>query len=226
MNFETPFDQTWEFYKVMRDCIKIAQRSMLEKNSSLLQKTTFLTKSESAVAIQIKKGKNGVDDYVILSLWATFERFIINYIETQVSTPSSAFGRQLHGIILKNIEYWKIDDTLDALKVIIDSDLIGQAKQIKRYRDWVAHRNVKKKLPATVTPQRAYSVLAEIYGQLSSETGIEPHVMGKGGVCPKCAHDELKFLYYGRGPLGSANSWYGCKNCGYKFQNFESANDD
>ncbi len=64
--------------------------------------------------------------------------------------------------ISKNIEYWKIDEILDVLKVIIDPDLIGQAKQIKKYRDWVAHRNIKKKSPPNVVPERAYSVLAEI----------------------------------------------------------------
>ena len=171
MSFDTPFYHIWKSYETMRECLKIAQKGISKNDVSLLKKTPFLGQSEKKSINQIKDIKVDIDDYVILSLWASFERFVIDYIEKQVSTPSSAFGRQLYEAISKNIEYWKIDEILDVLKVLIDPDLIGQAKQIKKYRDWVAHRNIKKKSPPNVVPERAYSVLAEIHEKLSAQEG-------------------------------------------------------
>ena len=56
----------------------------------------------------------------------------------------------------------KSDDILNMFKSLIDSDLIGQAKQVKQYRDWVAHRNISKGAPANVPPKKAYEILSEI----------------------------------------------------------------
>ena len=65
------------------------------------------------------------------------------------------------------MEYWRIADVLDLLKEHVDSDLIGQAKQIKQYRDWVAHRNMVKGVPADIPPQSAYIILSEILDKLA-----------------------------------------------------------
>jgi predicted transcriptional regulator len=40
--------------------------------------------------------------------------------------------------------------------------LIGSAKQILEYRNWVAHRNPKKRSPVRIVPNMAYDTLNEI----------------------------------------------------------------
>ncbi len=78
----------------------------------------------------------------------------------------SEFNQKIHQKLEHEIEYWKIDDILNLFKVVIDPDLIGQAKQIKQYRDWVAHRNIGKGAPPNVTPKKAYEIISEILNKL------------------------------------------------------------
>ena len=60
------------------------------------------------------------------------------------------------------IERWRTTDLLDLLKGTADADLIGRAKQVKEYRDWVAHRNPARPPSARVDPETAFTVLASL----------------------------------------------------------------
>jgi hypothetical protein len=60
------------------------------------------------------------------------------------------------------VEYWRAEHILDIFKKNIDGALIGDAKKIKKYRDWVAHRNPRKPPPEDVTPEFACRILSEI----------------------------------------------------------------
>ena len=53
-------------------------------------------------------------------------------------------------------------------KEITDPNLIGNAKQVKQYRDWVAHRNIDKGSPPKVAPQSAYQILSKILDDLDN----------------------------------------------------------
>ena len=176
MSFKTPLDQIWESYLVMCDCLKIAQRGVAKKNMRLLNKTNFWSSSEEDARDQIKKGRSDANDYAILSLWAAFERIIVEYLQIQtrkiLDNPPTQFSQSVQQKIEKEVEYWKSDDILNMFKVLTDSDLIGQAKQIKQYRDWVAHRNVSKGAPANVSPKKAYEILSEILYRLKTHPDV------------------------------------------------------
>ena len=70
--------------------------------------------------------------------------------------------------IENDFEFWRFDDALNLLKYVLDPQLVGQAKQIKQYRDWIAHRNPKKPPKTNVSPEAAYRVLSTIVSQLST----------------------------------------------------------
>ncbi|QTA90254.1 hypothetical protein [Desulfonema magnum] len=177
MSFETPLDRIWESYQVMCDCLKIAQRGVVEKNMRLLNKTGFWSSSEEEARMQIKKGRSDANDYVILSLWAAFERIITEYLLIQgrkiLDSPPTEFNQKVYRKIEHEMEYWKPDDILNMFKSVIDSSLIGQAKQIKQYRDWVAHRNISKGAPANVPPKKAYEILSEILYRLENHPDVD-----------------------------------------------------
>ncbi len=170
MSSESPLDPIWESYKVICDCLKIAQRGISKKDIRLLNKTNFLTNSEEQAINQVVKSRTDANDYVILSLWAAFERTIMEYLQIQgrriINNPPSTFNHKIHEKVEQEIEYWKINDILDMFKVVIDPDIIGQAKQIKQYRDWVAHRNISKGTPPNITPQKAYEIISKILKEL------------------------------------------------------------
>ena len=46
------------------------------------------------------------------------------------------------------------------------SSLLGHAKQIKQFRDWVVHRNPNKPAPSKTDPATAYRVFKDIITQV------------------------------------------------------------
>ena len=88
---------------------------------------------------------NEWDDFVILSLWAVFERVIIDFVREKakilVTQHPREFSKKLHGFVDGQIEFWEIGDKLELPKGVVDVDLIGQARQIKSYRGWVVHKS-------------------------------------------------------------------------------------
>ena len=162
----------WKSYEITTDCIKIASRSVAKKEYHPLTKATyFATDLADDVANQLIESRQSVDDYVILSLYAAFERMLFNYLKDHVdevfSHDNSKFSSKFRDRIGKEIEYWKPDDVLDVFKSIVKSDLIGQAKQVKKYRDWVAHKNPNKPPPTNVLPLSAYNILFNVLKCLS-----------------------------------------------------------
>jgi hypothetical protein len=114
------------------------------------------------------------------------ERFVIDYLRGKTEKLREILPAQLavnlHSKLDSELEYWRGGDILDLLKGLVDTSLIDRAKQVKRYRDWVAHRNDRKPSPAKVTPPVAYQVLSEIIRQIGvadpgcQETGAQDSV--------------------------------------------------
>jgi hypothetical protein len=176
MNSDKLLDEIWEAYQTTIDCLKIARRSVDKCEDHLLNRTNFVGLLPDAAGRLIESSRSGVDDYVILSLWAAFERTIHHYIQDECSkildNNGTSFNKNIHSKIDQEVEYWGIDDTLDIFKAIVGPELIGNAKQIKKYRDWIAHRNPKKGPPANVLPVRAYKVLSDILSCLEQHPDL------------------------------------------------------
>jgi hypothetical protein len=124
-----------------------------------------------AVRRNIQASRETVDDHTILAMWAVFEREMIAVLESEAhkmlgTSPPSVFNKALLGKIEAGIERWRSDDMIDLFTPVFPVELIGYTKQIKRYRDWVAHRNIKKPSPKKVTPEFAYEALAEALKQM------------------------------------------------------------
>jgi hypothetical protein len=123
MIFDTPLDRIWKSYNVMCDCLKIAQRSVFQKDMRLLNRTDFWSISEEDAKNRIKEGRSDANDYVILSLWAAFERIIMEYLRIQahkiLDNPPTELNRKVHRKVDLEMEYWKSDDILDMFKTIL-----------------------------------------------------------------------------------------------------------
>jgi hypothetical protein len=70
---------------------------------------------------------------------------------------------------MSTVEYWRLDESLDLLAPIIGSHAVGRAKQIKRYRDWIVHRNPRKPSPDKIDPATAKVLLADLSGLLEAQ---------------------------------------------------------
>ncbi|MGZ8175675.1 MULTISPECIES: hypothetical protein [Methylobacter] len=180
MSASNTVDDIWRSYQITLDCLKIANHSIVNNDISSLAKTGFIGSPQDEAKRQIMESRSNADDYVILSLWASFERTLLSYVQGEsnriLAEPTTNFTRSVHQKIDDEIEYWRVDDILNIFKTIISPDLIGQAKQVKKYRDWVAHRNIKKGSPPNVPPQTAYTILSEILKQLTNHACFQTSI--------------------------------------------------
>ena len=176
MNTIAVLDELWHTYLVTIDCLQIARRSVKRKDIASIQGTEFMEAPQDAAMLQITACRKSTEDYFVLAFWASFERNLLDFLKIEcrkiMGTQPSAFNQKLHRKIEDQLEYWRSDEILDIFKMLVDSNLIGQAKKIKRYRDWVAHKNPNKPSPDNVTPQIAYDVLSNITKQLDKHTAL------------------------------------------------------
>ncbi len=172
MPSRNPLAPIWTTYQVTKDCLKVTQRAVKNAQVRLLSGTDFVTAPPQTSAKRIQRSRLEWDEYVVLSLWVAFERSIVSFIQTkgrvilQEQPPSLADS--LYAKYETEVEYWKTDDVLDLLKGDINGRLLGDAKNIKKYRDWIAHRNPRQSPPGIVTPYFAYRVLSDILIQVNS----------------------------------------------------------
>lgn len=166
MMSNNPLDPVWKQYQVTRDCVRIALRTLETGNELFLRGTGFSRASYQESADWIGRSQKELDDFLILSLWVVFERGVVSLLQDKgrklLEVHPASLANGLYNRYEADVEYWKIEDSLNLFKGQIDADLIGRAKQIKQYRDWVAHRNPRRPTPAKVDPKTIYSILSEI----------------------------------------------------------------
>lgn len=172
-----PLDEVWEDYIATRDCFRIAQEVVSAGEVRFLKRTAFVSDTSRQSEETIIKNRNRADEFFILALWVVFERYIISLFQKKGEvlkdiTPH-LFADGFYNKVEFEIERWRIEDLLDILKNLIDPNFVGDAKNIKRYRDWIAHKNPKKPAPSKTDPQFAYSVLSGIIKTIEFVDEIE-----------------------------------------------------
>jgi len=173
MSLSNPLPPIWQAYKTAQDSFRIAKRAIKtnepKTKQRLLQRTDIETETIIDAERLIEESKNESDALFVLALWATFERFLRNYLQykgtvLQNVTPSDLAGEMyLH--FHKEVEFWQPDEILNFLKLSLlkhKTQLAGNAKVVYNYRNWIAHGKGSSKTVSPVTPHKAYETLTEI----------------------------------------------------------------
>ena len=165
-----------EVHVWLLDCLKIARRAVDQENIAILRDTAFGLAPKDQAAVWIDEARAAADELAIVGLWAWFERHLIEYTQDRVagilaSSPAS-FSNELHREVHKHVEYWRLDELLELFKSIVEGSQIGNAKQIKHYRDWIVHRNPDKNAPSP--PADAYSLLLAIIDAVEQASNATP----------------------------------------------------
>jgi len=163
-----PLDSVWQTYQISTDCFKSAQEAIKQRQFKLFDSATWPTQPEAPQLVVTALTE--VNDLFVFSLWATFERLVITYLQNKGATLQTIapldLASPLYEQFCKEVEYWNQKEVLDLLKHLaaIDKHTIGQAKQILDYRNWIAHgKDVHKKSAVkTMTPVYTYQVLNDI----------------------------------------------------------------
>ena len=162
--------EVWHTYQVTVNCLEVTLDDLRLGRMDSLQGTGFMDIPIDAVRRNIQASRETLDDHTILAMWAVFEQEMIAILEIEahkmLGIAPSAFNQALLNKIEAGIERWRSDEMIDLFKPLFPVELIAYTKQIKRYRDWVAHRNIKKPSPKKVTPEFAYDILAVALKQM------------------------------------------------------------
>ncbi|MCD4656974.1 MAG: hypothetical protein K8S87_05460 [Planctomycetes bacterium] len=172
MKFEEIID-IYRNYKVIKDSIKVTRRSIVKDVPNLHQRTEFEGKKADAANELATEAHSALDDLIVLSLFATYERelraeikAIVNHINDY---PHKKLGKKILAHTMKEIEYWSFADILDMFKFSVDKETRGKLKQIADYRNWVAHGKSPKKLPAAKTePKTTFEAIMEFIYQIET----------------------------------------------------------
>jgi hypothetical protein len=172
MNASNSIEQAWISYQTTKTCLTAMARAVQSNDLALIAKTPFLGSTQDDALRQIEDSRVHADDYIILTLWAFFEQALISYLKAEhkktllpgATTVMKAAQRKVE----REIEYWRTDDIISLFTDVFDPHLLGQVKQVKQYRDWIAHRNPRKRPGTIVYPDPAYQVLQRIVQQLDA----------------------------------------------------------
>jgi hypothetical protein len=171
MSGDDPLASVWAIHGIATDCFRIAQRAIANRPLHL-ERTVFRGMRRASVETRIALTRAELDALVVVSLWAIFERHLREYLRRKGRSVRTArprvVARALHHHTEREMEYWRTDDVLDIFKGMVDPTLIGIAKQIKAYRDWVAHRNPRRPSPSKTDPTSAYTVLDQILQRMTT----------------------------------------------------------
>jgi len=138
-----PLPPIWTAYKTIQDCLKMSQKAIKGTHFiALLNKTDFMNKQSTESYKIIEESKTELDDLFVVALWATYERFMRDYLQVKGQKLEEVSPNSLANLMYEHfyteVEYWKPYDMLEMLKDTVSPALLGHAKQIVKYRDWVA----------------------------------------------------------------------------------------
>ncbi len=170
MSFSNPLEPIYRAYVVSSDCFKVVRRTVGRRQPALVQRTQFHGASEEAAKTAIEEAAKQASDLAILALFATFERFVIEHLQAAHRLLGDGHPAEYSARLAKKfedeVEYWRFDEVLELFKGEISPALLGNAKQIKDYRDWIAHRNTRRLRAPAPEPRTAFEVLTAIVEQI------------------------------------------------------------
>jgi hypothetical protein len=177
MNFDNPLLPVYKAFSVANDCFKVVMRTIETQSEELIHRTEFSDTTPAQVNVALENAEKQASDLAILALFATFERFVIEHLQTANRLLAAGHPQQYSSKLAKKfeseVEYWRFVEVLDLFKGEVDSDLIGKVKQIKQYRDWIAHRNPNRSIPLQTTPKATLEVLTTMIEQIRL-THVDP----------------------------------------------------
>ncbi len=158
---EQMVSDVFSVYEALKDSIKVTRRSINKDFFELHNRTIFLGEKKDLILEKMIDVENELEDIMILSLFATFERELRSSIQDILESNTNKINptvERLSKLTLESIERWTVSDMIDALKDIVSDNLRGKVKQIYEYRNWVAHGRNQNKLPSSKTDPKTTSI--------------------------------------------------------------------
>ncbi len=171
-------DAVWRTWRFQHDALRVVLRTLRRraedaKAPGMLAKTLYEVAETAQCERDIQACQKTAAEFAVLGMWAIFERRVLQRLEQEchkmLVQPANSFNAAVTAKVAGDVEYWKIDQALDLIKPLVaDAGLLGQAKQIKQFRDWVAHRNPRKPTPPQTDPGMVRVLLKQLVRALDT----------------------------------------------------------
>ena len=166
----SPLRPIVEAYRAGHDCFTIVATSLdLKGGERTKQKELHRADVENLSAV-IETAEQQVSGLTVLALFASFERFLIEHLQTANRLLAAgyppAYTAQLAKKFEGEVERWRFDAILGLFKHDVDPVLISEIMKIKRYRDWIAHQNPAKACAEPCNPERVFALLTDFIEQV------------------------------------------------------------
>jgi len=146
------FDEIQKRYELTENLFKLFKKDITVRAQFDYESDHFSEIDDELEAIK---------DLFIIDAFSAFERLLRDRVLSSVKYQENVLNERLLQIVRNESEYIKIEYLLEVLKDFADSGRIGLIKQIKKYRDWVAHRRRPLRY-SPVKPADIYSVFEAV----------------------------------------------------------------
>jgi hypothetical protein len=158
-------------YELEKDLLKIAARAVHAADASLLMDTQFIGRAAASAEADLDTLRARLDDMTVVELWIEFERFMVRHVMATITIAAfgapTSFVPKLTERIERQVEFTRFDELLGLYKGWLNQNDLDHIKEIKRYRDWISHRNPKKKRPPSISPGPAKALLSRAMDAVS-----------------------------------------------------------
>jgi len=158
-----PFEAVWQWYEYARDSMDFAASEAASTAREIPPSLALARHATAEEAFEnLAKAQSDLDDLTVLALFAIFEQALLDHLLQTSQRVQQGIASRLQGALadkaFRGLDRWPLGEILDVYKVAIDPTLVGLVKQVKDYRDWVAHG--KRDAPAArIGPKAAHERL-------------------------------------------------------------------
>lgn len=139
---------------------RVNQKALDELEKSLRCRLDQQDDSEARAELdQLRPCREELENFVILSLWAVFEETLNTWLaqRTQWSGVTQEMDKGIRDGLLRRIQHWSVAEKIDALKPLFGKDIVQDLHDLRKWRDWVAHRKTGPR-PKAVDIEMAQSL--------------------------------------------------------------------
>jgi hypothetical protein len=162
-------NQVFSTYEVLKDSMLVTGRTIDKSIQNLHNKTIFFGEQEDDIRNKMSFVSAELDDIMILSLFASFERELRVFMQDILNLDAT----RTNPLIIKSIEViverLAIKDMVDTFIDVVNENIRSKVIQIYEYRNWVAHGKNPNRLPSIRTdPKTVFTTLYDFILQASS----------------------------------------------------------
>lgn len=130
-------------------------------------KTRYYGLARVEVEVMLAASESEMDDLIVLSLYAAFERRVRDHVASQsyllrgATIPSEVFGEELEKWFLGQYQRMRMEEVLSFYAPPVSRDLVADVGNVRAFRHWVAHGRNPNANKTSIDPAFAYRVLRQ-----------------------------------------------------------------